>query len=188
MIANVKGLACLLSFVTMVLGQCAYGQGDYSHSIGGGYEFVRCNSVETVVCDTSSNVVFTPKHYVGVGPILKYAHSNGYLLLFTAGREIREAGRFESADFSKRYCFAISRSVVDGPFLENEFEIFLEREKIKDVRWISVGGFSFAMVFAVVLVSIAVGLLLLLILLDSNKRGLRQGKTKVSENKGVKYR
>ncbi len=92
-----------------------------------GFEFVRCNSVDTVVCPPgSSTVIFSPYDFDGVGPIREFATTNKYVFLRNAGRKTRNlfAGdEFQEVDASRHYYFIISTGDYSkiGPLTQAEF-------------------------------------------------------------------
>ena len=111
-------------------------QGDYSLSLGKGYRFVRCNSVETVIEDSSGAIVFSPMDYQGIGPITHYCFTDNLLILKTAGREIRNSAVFEKPDFDKTYYFSIpSMGKVSGPFSKSDVERHLNLESVDVLPW-----------------------------------------------------
>ena len=95
----------------------ATAQGVNSFHIAGSYEFVRCNSVETVITAAGGSIIFSPLDYDGIGPIRAYADDSGYLILRTVGRENRPEA-LEGPIENQTWYFTIDRStdIVEGPF------------------------------------------------------------------------
>jgi len=94
-------------------------------SLPHGYDFVRCNSLETVVC-RSSAVVFSPLDYPDSGPIREYTADANRLYIRTVGRTPRNlfAGdTFENVDETQTFFFTVTRATdtVIGPLNEREF-------------------------------------------------------------------
>ena len=107
----------LIFILICLLPRTATAQGDYSFHIAGSYEFVRCNSVETVITAAGGSIIFSPLDYEGIGPIRAYADDSGYLILRTVGRENRPVA-FERPIENQTWYFTIDRStdIAEGPF------------------------------------------------------------------------
>jgi len=127
------------SFLAILLfafsSQECVGQGDYSFNIGGGYRFVSCNAVETVITDPSESIVFNPRDFQGIGPITRYSFYDGMLILKTAGREIRNSNVYEKPDFSQTFYFTISSGEVSGPFSKTAAVENLNIDSLEDLEW-----------------------------------------------------
>ncbi len=108
------GVLCML----MATDVSAQALGDYSFRMPNGFEYSRCNEVDTVISNPDGEGVFTPYDFPGVGPIVEYAFVRGNLLLHTCGRKRPEGETLDLPDPDRHYFFIIraSESSVSGPF------------------------------------------------------------------------
>ena len=106
-----------------------------------GYEFVRCNSIDTVVCPpNSSSVIFSPFDYPKVGPIREFATTDSFVFLHTLGRKPRNlfAGdAFEEIDDSIDFYFIIAtrNDSVAGPFSFAQFQNHADTKSAAAINW-----------------------------------------------------
>ena len=131
------------------------------------YEFVRCNSVDTVICPpNSSTVIFAPSDYPKVGPIKEFATTNSFIFLRTAGRKLRNrfAGdTFEEVDDNAKFYFIIAtpQDTVAGPFSFAKFQNHADVKStgklnwesprnplIGTILWIQLGAVTLMLIFA----------------------------------------
>ena len=116
-----------------------FAQGDYRFSVNGRYDFVRCNSVETVIARKAGGIVFSPLDYSGIGPVRFFAENDRYLFLKTVGRKRysdRPENDFEGADSTKQFLFILDQSSeqVVGPLSVSEFEDRTSQQ-VSDLDW-----------------------------------------------------
>ena len=101
---------------------------DFDMTIGGGYGYVHCNSMDTVITKAySSTVIFSPRDYAGVGPIKAYSSTQSYIFLRTTGRKNRslfDGDTFENVDNAKTFYFVIDKAddSTAGPLTKTEFD------------------------------------------------------------------
>ena len=157
-------------FGSIVLSLCLFAKpcnADYSMKMPNRYEFVECNSVETVICPpNSSSIIFTPYDYPKVGPIKEFATTNSFIFLRTAGRKLRNrfAGdTYEEVDDNATFYFIIAtpRDTVAGPFSFAKFQNHADVKStgklnwesprnplIGTILWIQLGAVTLMLIFA----------------------------------------
>jgi len=138
-------------YVLAVLPIACLVQSDFEQSIDSSYDFVSCNSVDTVIAEKSGEVVFSPLDFPKVGPIELLAKEENLLFIKTCGRKRRYPGQVNSnsemPDFSREYYFVIDQSrrvrgpfgyevKVLGPFDAETIQLQTGRD-LKDLNWFS---------------------------------------------------
>ena len=91
--------------------------GDYSYSIGP-YEYVRCNGMETLICDSLGSIVFSPLDFPETGPVFRYAYTPQHLVLNTYSRaKTNDDGLLAKVDRKNHKIFLVDLSddSVTGP-------------------------------------------------------------------------
>lgn len=143
---------------------------DFKYSLSASYDFVSCNSVETVIANKSGEAVFTPMDYPGVGPIQFLADDGMNLLLKTAGRKRMYPGeknrRLEMSDPTKEFYFIVKfNDEVMGPFDEDEFQSVISKN-IDEIEWSSPNeaGMVFYVTIAFIFLIIVAGITAVIVL------------------------
>jgi hypothetical protein len=119
------------------------GQGwsDYSITLPNGYQFVRCNNVETVICPPgSSSIIFSPCDFPNVGPVQEYATAPSFISLKTLGRKRRSespADTYEVIDDTAEFYFLIYTidHSITGPLSISQFQKHADVKSAGPLNW-----------------------------------------------------
>lgn len=119
----------------------AQGWSDYSLDIGDGYQIVRANHLDIMLCREGSIVIDRDKS-PNLGPIVGYAKTPTHIFTKHAGttpRRLFEGDTFLNADLSKSYYCIVPKGSHDGygPYSEAEFYARPELAGITQVDWIA---------------------------------------------------
>ena len=110
--------------------------GDYSYSIGR-YEYVRCNGMETLICDSSGSIVFSPLDFAETGPVFRYAYTPKHLVLNTYSRAKTDGNELlATVDRKNHKIFLVdlSDNAVTGPHTTEAFSR-LSSVPLGSLRW-----------------------------------------------------
>ena len=138
---NTSVLSLLQSLLLLaMLSNSCFAQGDYSMSLDEKYDFVRCNSIETLITTKSSQILFSPEGFEFVGPVTHFSSGTSYLLLKNCGRKrlfSEPTKTAEVPDHTKTFFFAMRKldDTVLGPMTDAEFSIFLTEQKLDNPAW-----------------------------------------------------
>lgn len=117
----------------------AQGWTDYSLDIGDGYQIVRANSIDIMLCRDSAIVLDRDKG-PNLGPIVGYAKTPTHILTKHAGtkpRNLFEGDTFLEVDATKTFYCIVPKGSEDGygPYNESEFYARPELAGITQVDW-----------------------------------------------------
>lgn len=119
----------------------AQGWSDYSLDIGDGYQIVRANHIDVMLCRDSAIVIHRDKG-PNLGPIVGYAKTPTHILTKHAGtapRNLFEGDNFLEVDATKTFYCIVPKGSEDGygPYSEADFYARPELAGITQVEWIA---------------------------------------------------
>ncbi len=96
----------------------ASGWNDYRLQIDPGFEIVRANSLDVMLCRTGGSIVYFHGDYAGVGPVSGYVVTPTHIFTQHHGRVARNlfAGdTFEDVDPSRTFYFVVDKAAASTP-------------------------------------------------------------------------
>lgn len=127
--------------IAVLLASLAFAQGwsDYSLDIGDGYQIVRANHIDIMLCRDSAIVLDRDKG-PNLGPIVGYAKTPTHILTKHAGTTPRnrfEGDTFLEVDASRTFYCIVPKGSEDGygPYSEAEFYARPELAGITQIDW-----------------------------------------------------
>ena len=135
-----KLLPISLILVLFVAAQLfAQGWTDFEFTIDGDFEFVRCNSLQTLIMN-GDTILLDPTDYPSIGPIDKYANSSRYIFTKNLGRKLRnsfDGDNFEEVDDASLYFFIIDKKLetISGPLDQTQFNAHSATVNAGPIRW-----------------------------------------------------